>query len=166
MHTHRPPPANSHKRPRRILAAVLLASLALPVMTSGTALAQTNQTAQATQAAPSPLAAPTPASPRPDAIAQCPDAMSQIQELLASASRAIGDDGEVHARFEVDRAGRVQAVTVDGHRRYALRTRLALESLSCRGGVPQGYRLTIRFAPEAPGRDRSQGVVALLERAP
>jgi hypothetical protein len=132
-------------------------------MTSGTALAQT---APATQTTSRTLTAPTPASPRPDAIAQCPDAMSQIEELLASATRAIGDDGEVRARFEVDRSGRVQAITVDGHRRYALRTRLALESLSCRGGIPQGYRLTIRFAPEAPGRDRSQGVVALLERAP
>lgn len=151
-HTHRP--RHGH---RLIVTAGVLA---LAVMTSSTAFAQSSQSAQ------SPRTAPSLAAPLPDAIAQCPDAMGQLEELLASTTRAIGDDGEVHARFEVDRAGRVQSITVDGHRRYALRTRLALESLSCRGGIPQGYRLTIRFAPEAPGRDRSQGVVALLERAP
>lgn len=154
-HTHRP--RHGH---RLIVTAGVLA---LAAMTSSTAFAQSSQASQSAQ---SPRAAPSLAAPRPDALAQCPDAMGQLEELLASATRAIGDDGEVRARFEVDRAGRVQAITVDGHRRYALRTRLALESLSCRGGIPQGYRLTIRFAPEAPGRDRSQGVVALLERAP
>lgn len=114
-------------------------------------------------APPAPADLPT---PRPDALAHCPDAMAQIQELLATATRAIGDDGEVHARFVVDAAGHVGDITVDGHRRYALRTRLALESLACQGGIPQAYRLTIRFAPDGPGRRDAPGPLAVLERAP
>lgn len=92
--------------------------------------------------------------------AACPGAAAQLQDLLASAVRQVDRAGEVQVRFEVDGQGRVQAVAVSGHRGYAARARTALQSLQCQRGQPQGYRLTIRFDPDTPGRAASAAQVA------
>lgn len=112
-------------------------------------------------AAAQPVRPPSSTSSASDSTAAaCPGAAAQLEDLLASAVRQVDRAGEVQVRFEVDGQGRVQAVAVSGHRGYAARTRTALQSLQCQRGQPQGYRLTIRFDPDAPGRAASAAQVA------
>lgn len=111
------------------------------------------------------IATPAQAQSAPSApTAVCPDASAQLEELLASAAQRVDAVGEVQARFEVDAQGRVRDIAVDGHRAYATRVRLALPALACQGGVPQGYRLTIRFAPGQPASAASMAVAATAPR--
>lgn len=96
--------------------------------------------------------------------ASCPQAAEQLPELLASAMQRVGHEGEVRAEFEVNARGRVQAISVDGYRRYRAPVRSALESLECQGGTPRRYVLNIRFADPSPpnlAAVKAPGVVAL-----
>jgi hypothetical protein len=82
--------------------------------------------------------------------AACPQAAEQLTEYLASAKQRIGFDGEVRVEFDVDAAGRVGALKLQGSRPYQAPVRIAMHSLDCRGGEPQRYALDIRFAEPAP----------------
>lgn len=142
-----------HLAHRTATATAMTATLAA---TAALLLAATAPASAAAQAA---WPATTGASAAAMAAA-CPGAAAQLEDLLSSAVRQVDRAGEVQVRFEVDGQGRVQAVAVSGHRGYAARTRTALQSLQCQRGQPQGYRLTIRFDPDAPGRAASAAQVA------
>ncbi|MDH0867005.1 hypothetical protein [Mitsuaria sp. GD03876] len=132
---------------------LLSALIAMPVQAQSSLTGASASAAAGASTSPS-AAASTASAP----AAVCPDASAQLEELLAGAAQRVDAAGEVQARFEVDARGQVRDIAVDGHRAYATRVRIALPALTCQGGVPQGYRLTIRFAPGQPASAASTAV--------